>query len=89
MSASIEVIARSSTPLSTACRTSACENAVARQNEVPGYSETVEITEAAWKNLLRVSDFVGIIDQNTESSACETVVDNSFAQKAKENVDAE
>jgi NitT/TauT family transport system substrate-binding protein len=65
------------------------ENAVARQIGVLGYPETVEITEAAWTNLLRVSDFVGIIDQDAKTSAFATVVDNSFAEKAKENVDAE
>lgn len=65
------------------------EDAVARQIEVLGYPETVEITEDAWSNLMRVSDFVGIVDQDADSSAYETVVDNSFAQKAKENIDAE
>lgn len=65
------------------------ENAVARQIDVLGYPETVEITEAAWKNLLRVSDFVGIIDQDANSSAFSTVVNNSFAENAKENIDAE
>lgn len=66
---------------------SVVETAVARQIEVVGYPKTVEITEDAWANLLRVSDFVGIIDQDADTSAFKTVVNNSFAKQAKENID--
>ncbi|MFC7401957.1 ABC transporter substrate-binding protein [Citricoccus sp. GCM10030269] len=68
---------------------SVVEAAVARQIDVLGYPETVEITKKAWANVMRVSDFVGIVDKDAESSAFEAVVDNSFAEKAKENVDAQ
>ncbi len=57
--------------------------AVRRELDARAYPESVEITEQAWENNMRIAEFVGSIKEYpSEATSFETNVDNTFAEKA-------